>query len=613
MSPPDVSVAEERDEITASKSEEIDAITEVTTPTAASAPSTNDANGNGCDTPKEGNWWWNPDVDERPKVHHPLAPFHFLDFIMKFRWMVIIPVVLPLSFIWARVHSFRSWIQAYMRGAASEKKHKLKVLDVQKQIRERDPASDGPICTARPTFWSVSNRAPQYKRKSRYEVNLSALADIVNIDLVKMEIKMEPYVNMGQITSTLLPLGVCVAIVPEYDDLTVGGLTCGYGIEGSSHKYGLFYDECIEMEVILASGEVVTATRENEHADLFHAVPWSYGALGMLVSVTMKLIPIKPYMKVTYYPVCGTIDEMCAAWDHFLVPTDKPWAEYVEGLIYSSTKGVIMTADYVDESEAKKKGNTINSMGYWFKPWFHKHVLHNVLEKSTDGSPVVEYVPTRDYYHRHTRSLYWEADLLLPMGNNVLFRYLLGWLMPPRVSFLKLASTEAMHQYYATRFIAQDILVPLRKTAECMKLMHDEFEIYPLWLCPHRVFKTDRGTMLDTEKEYYTKYPGPGETKDAQMYTDLGIWYTPGHILRGEKFNSEEALNTLENWLIQNHGYQTLYAVTEMTEGDFWKMFDKTLYQKCREQYGAIGNFMDVYYKVGNKKGSAQLVEKKKS
>ncbi len=44
-----------------------------------------------------------------------------------------------------------------------------------------------------------------------------------------------------------------------------------------------------------------------------------------------------------------------------------------------------------------------------------------------------------------------------------------------------------------------------------------------------------------------------------------------------------------------------------MSETDFWRMFDKTLYEKCRARYGAVGNFMDVYYKVGKKQGSAQV------
>lgn len=496
-----------------------------------------------------------------------------------------------------------------MRGDATLASHRTRVARVQQAVKARDKDADGLICTARPSFWSVSTRDSAYKKGARYEVDLSDLADVVEVDLERMVVSMEPYVTMGYLTATLLDMGVCVPIVPEYDDLTVGGLVCGYGIEGSSHKYGLFYDEVLSMEVVLASGEVVKATRDNEYKDLFHAIPWSYGAIGMLVGVEMRLIKVKPYMKLTYYPVAGSIDHITKAWNHFLVPEDKPWAEYVEGLIYSSNRGVIMTADYADE-DVKASGK-VNNMGYWYKPWFHKYVKEEILDKTEDGSPVVEYVPTRAYYHRHTRSLYWEADLLVPMGNHPLFRLVLGWLMPPRVSFLKLTMFGKMWEYYNSRFVAQDILVPLHKTAECMRLMHDEYDIYPLWLCPHRVFKTRMGTMLDCEKDFDEPPLDQGDTKDAQMFTDLGIWYTPGHILRGEKWNAAEASHKLEQWLIKNHGYQTLYAITELNETDFWKMFDKTLYEHCRKKYDAIGSFMDLYYKVGKKNSSASALSSK--
>lgn len=554
------------------------------------------------------NWWWKPGAKPRPTVHHARAPFSLIDFLMQFRWIIVIPIVLPLSFLWARLHLLRAWVKSLIRGKATLESHNARVQKVCQALQKHDPERDGLICTARPPFWSVTVRQNVHKRGTRYEVNLSELADIVSVDKDAMLVTLEPNVTMGYLTATLLPLGVCVSIVPEYDDLTVGGLVCGYGIEGSSHKYGLFYDEVVSMQVVLAEGQLVTATRHNEHSELFHAIPWSYGALGMLVTVTMRLIKVKPFMKVVYYPVCGTMEQMCEAWNHFLVPEDKPWSEYVEGLIYSSTTGVIMTADYVDEVEAKASGN-INHMGRWYKPWFHRHVEDTVLKPSTDGSPVIEYVPTRDYYHRHTRSLYWQADLLVPMGNHPIFRFLLGWMMPPRVSFLKLTTVGKMHEYYVSRFIAQDILVPLRKTAECMELMHDEFDIYPLWLCPHRVFKTRLGTMLDCEKGYDSKAKfDQGDNTEAQMFTDLGIWFTPGHILRGEKYDAAAALHVLEQWLIKNHGYQTLYAMTELNEDDFWKMFDKTLYEKCRNKYNAIGHFMDVYYKVGRKNSSAMAL-----
>lgn len=53
-------------------------------------------------------------------------------------------------------------------------------------------------------------------------------------------VRCEPLVTMGQLSRTLSRLGWTIPILPELDDLTVGGLVMGTGIETSSHKYGLF-------------------------------------------------------------------------------------------------------------------------------------------------------------------------------------------------------------------------------------------------------------------------------------------------------------------------------------------------------------------------------------
>lgn len=45
---------------------------------------------------------------------------------------------------------------------------------------------------------------------------------------------------MGQLSRTLNHIGWTIPILPELDDLTIGGLVMGTGIETSSHKYGLF-------------------------------------------------------------------------------------------------------------------------------------------------------------------------------------------------------------------------------------------------------------------------------------------------------------------------------------------------------------------------------------
>lgn len=65
------------------------------------------------------------------------------------------------------------------------------------------------------------------------------------------------------------------------DDLTVGGLYMGVGIETSSHKYGLFNDNVIEAELVLSDGTVKRCSA-TENRDLFDALPWSYGTHTLL-------------------------------------------------------------------------------------------------------------------------------------------------------------------------------------------------------------------------------------------------------------------------------------------------------------------------------------------
>lgn len=126
------------------------------------------------------------------------------------------------------------------------------------------------------------------------------------------------------------------------------------------------------------------------------------------------------------------------------------------------------------------------------------------------------------------------------------------------------------------------------------------FQVYPIWLCPHRLYKLPMKTMVYPEPGFEQERR-QGDTAYAQMYTDVGIYYAPGPVLRGEVFDGAEAVRRMENWLIENHGFQPQYAVSELNEKSFWRMFDASLYEHCRKKFGAVGTFMSVYYK--SKKG----------
>ena len=46
--------------------------------------------------------------------------------------------------------------------------------------------------------------------------------------------------DLFQLNDYLVKKGWTRPVVPELDDLTIGGLVMGGGIESTSHKYGLF-------------------------------------------------------------------------------------------------------------------------------------------------------------------------------------------------------------------------------------------------------------------------------------------------------------------------------------------------------------------------------------
>ncbi|XP_039792058.1 delta(24)-sterol reductase-like isoform X2 [Panicum virgatum] len=427
-----------------------------------------------------------------------------VDYLVQFRWILVIFVVLPFSaLIYLNIYLGDMW-SAMKSEKRRQKEHEENVDKVVKRLKQRNPKKDGLVCTARKPWIAVGMRNVDYKRARHFEVDLSAFRNILEIDKERMIAKVEPLVNMGQITRATCPMNLALAVVAELDDLTVGGLINCYGIEGSSHIYGLFSDTVIAMEVVLADGRVVRATKDNEYSDLFYGMPWSQGTLGFLVSAEIKLIPTKEYMRLTYTPVKGTLKEIAQAYADSFAPRD---------------------------------GNKINRVGWWFKPWFYQYA-----QAALKKGEFMEYIPTREYYHRHTRSLYWEGKLILPFGDQFWFRFLLGWLMPPKVSLLKLTQGEAIRNYYHDSHVIQDMLVPLYKVGEALEFVHREMEVYPLWLW---LYKLPVKTMV---------YPDPGfelhqrqgDTSYAQMFTDIGVYYAPAAVLRGEEFNGAEAVHRLE-------------------------------------------------------------------
>jgi len=483
--------------------------------------------------------------------------------IVHYRF-VFVMFLLPVSCVYDLWFYTRSKIVFALSSAPT--KHREKVAQVQQQVKEYQSIGGGRgMCTARPGWQTISPQNMSYKSKM-FPVKVN-LVDILEIDADKKTVRCEPLVSMGQLTATLDSLGWTIPIVPELDDLTVGGLVMGTGIETSSHIYGLFQHICKSFELVLADGSVVTCSPEN-NPDLFYSVPWSYGTLGFLVSVEIQIIPSKRFVKLDYQPVYS-LDQMIEKFEKEVERVDAE--DFVECLVFSKDRAVVMTGKMVDSCHPGQ----LNHIGRWFKPWFFKHV-----ESFLNSGPRTEYIPLRDYYHRHSRSIFWEIQDIIPFGNNPVFRYLLGWLVPPKVSLLKLTQGKTLKRLYETKHMIQDMLVPIADLKSSIELFHSEVEIYPIWLCPFKL-SPDQG-MLKTNGE------------KPEMFVDIGVYGVP----KNERFDVVKTTRKIEDFVRKVNGFQMMYADSYMTKDEFRQMFDHTLYDKMRKKLNCDGSFPEVYDKV---------------
>jgi len=521
------------------------------------------------------------------------------DFITDHRGIFVVVFVLPLSLIWDVFFMVRAWI--VFKFYSAPKLHEKRVEQVRKQVLkavEDDPKGEigVKLVTARGGWLSISPSMRTYKSHSKkIAINMF---DILELNEKERYVHCEPMVNMGQLSRFLIPRNFTIPVLPEMDDLTCSGLFLGVGIECNSHKYGLFNDCVIEAEVVLANGEVVTCSK-TENVDLFDALPWSYGTLGFLVSMKIRVISCKPYVRLEYHPCLSQLEGV-EKFTKFSC-ADEP-ADFVEGLQYSLEKSVVMTATFCDAQEVEY--NKLNSISLWYKLWFYKMVETHLDDEP--GQIQYDYVPLRDYYHRHTKSIFWELSEIIPWGNNPVFRYLLGWAVPPSVAFLKLTQTPAIRRLYETQHVIQDMLVPISKMQQSLNVFHEQYEVYPLWLCayraydyttetiPHRSFLRQPG-QLQSGKNFLELEKGD---LSFEMYLDLGAYGVPQACKDKKPFDIVKNSRQVENFVEKVHGHQMLYATSYQTDDEFRTMFNHVHYDEMKSKYDPFRRFPQVFEKV---------------
>eukprot|EP00921_Rhytidocystis_pertsovi_P008969 GHVQ01014524.1.p1 GENE.GHVQ01014524.1~~GHVQ01014524.1.p1 ORF type:complete len:501 (+),score=46.83 GHVQ01014524.1:113-1615(+) len=473
------------------------------------------------------------------------------------------------------VHAVRS-VCAYCRlrlgmllGIADTRSHHARVENVQAQVKAwKASGSEVPMCTSRNKYDSITIQNQVYKERM-YQINVN-LPHILGLDTERKVVRVEPMVTIGQVNDWLIAKGWTLPVVPEIADLTIGGLVMGGGIETTSVRYGLFQYICLSYEMVLPDGSVTVCSKD-VNKELYASIPFSYGTTGFLTAVEMQVIPFLPYVKLEYEPVTS-LDQ---AVDVLQKSVDNKSVDSVEGILFSANEGLIMRGTFVKDIEPRR----LNCIGWWYKPWFHKHCQTFCRERKIDR---VEYIPTREFFHRHYRSSFWLIDFLVPFGHHPLFRYLVGWMLPPPHGLVKrvmsLVPKPALDE-----LVIQDFIFQMRDMKEALRMVDNDAGVYPLWLCPaiHPVPESIQDLV------YFDK---------TAVHVDVGIY----GWAKKPNFDRVGVQRKWERFAIDHKGYVAFYAETQLTKEELLEMMDLKTYDKVRKDNNCEKAFPHMYEKISN-------------
>lgn len=517
------------------------------------------------------------------------------------RTPVLVFIVVPMSFALWVYRTVRIW----WRGSKLEDSkdgHEQRVKKVLDAVTNwHNAGRKQRMRTARPNWAAMSTKLGSNKGDA-HRIDTSFLNHILDVNEEAMTITCEPGVNMGDITNLLIPRGLALLIQVEMESLTIGGLSMGLGMETNSHNVGWFQETVKEFEIVTGESppRVRKVTKEDD-PDLFYTLPHSVGTLGFLTSVTVQITRIKPYVRM-HYIMTKSAKELCETMTKLSEAEDKA-PQFLEATAYSQHTAVVQCGTMCDVTTDEER-KMINPVNYWYKPFYFKH-LQTLLEAGHETYD--EILPLKHYYHRFTRSIFWEIEDMIPFSNHPLYRFFWGWLGAPEVSLLKLFQGPVIRKNSVYAHVVQESCMPVRRIEEGLQKFSEWWDIYPLLLFPLRTY--DRGEhsgFLNPRGKNLCPNDGG---KDWGIWVDLAAYGVPKQVRNGGTFDAKKTCREFDHWTCSIGGFICYYTDIFSTRKEYRKMFDHTLWDKMRKRLKCDDAFPEPWDKVKSEPGIVDLSE----
>jgi FAD/FMN-containing dehydrogenase len=428
-------------------------------------------------------------------------------------------------------------------------------------------APDAPVRLAKKT----SNLFRRRAETRGPGLDVSGLGGVISIDAGALTADVQGMCTYEHLVAETLKLGLIPYVVPQLKTITLGGAVTGLGIESTSFRNGLPHESVLEMDVFTGTGEVVTATADNEHADLYRTFANSYGSLGYATRLRIKLEKVPAYAALRHVRFHET-DKLSAAIAE--IAESGHWqgerVDAMDGVAFEPGEYYLTLAQWTDQAGATSDYNGGLEIYY-----------QSIQQRETDR------LTMHDYLWRWDTDWFWCSGAFGVQNPRIrrfwperyrrsdVYHRLVG--LDQRFGIMdRLDRRQGTPQ---RERVVQDIEVPVERLGEFLDWFDEEVGMRPVWLCPLRA------------SGIWPTYPlAPDLT-----YVNVGFW---GAVPVGPDAPNGPKNRAIEERVHELDGHKSLYSESFYDRETFEKLYDGRNLATVKKRYDPDDRFISLYEKA---------------
>lgn len=401
-------------------------------------------------------------------------------------------------------------------------------------------------------------------------LDVSGLDGVISIDAIGQTADVQGVCTYEDLVEATLSLGLIPYVIPQLRTITLGGAVTGLGIESTSFRNGLPHESVLEMDILTGSGELVTATPDGDHSDLFDAFPNSYGSLGYATRLRIKLEKVPGFVRLRHVRMADAAQTIKVI--ESISETGEWHGERVDGL-----DGTAFSPDEIYLTLATFTDDAVRVSDYTGQQVFYRSIQLREIDALT----------MNDYIWRWDTDWFWCSGAFGAQNTWIrrlwpakyrrsdVFHRIVG--LDEKFGIIK--TLDRIKKIPGRERVIQDVEVPLDKVPEFLEWFDAEVGMRPVWLCP-----------LQTSRPWPVYPLEPGA-----IYVNIGFWGTvevaadapPGLVNR-----------TIEDAVHAMGGHKSLYSEAFYDRSTFDQMYGGEVLATVRERYDPDARLSTLYEKA---------------